>query len=406
MDYISCWFKKASGYIVDVNSKYAFVTTNSISQGEQVAILWPQLLISNLEIIFAHPSFKWQNNAKSNAGVTVAIVGVGAIGNKNKTIIKDGLTKYVNSINPYLVSGKSVYVEKRTAPLSNIPKISFGSMPNDGGNLLLDQSEYISLIESNRNSEKFLRKFLGSREFINDIPRYCLWINENELDQAIHIKEISKRLNLVKAHRLSSNRKSTSDLADLPYRFAEVRYKKSSAIILPKVSSERREYIPLGFLEEGTVISDLAFAVYDAEPFLLSILSSRMHMTWVRIVGGRLKTDYRYSSSLCYNTFPYPNISNQRKQEITQCAFRLLEEREKHSDKTLAQLYDPDKMPDDLREAHHQNDLAIERCYRNKPFESDDERLEYLFKRYEKMIAIEKEKEEKAKQEKKTRKKK
>jgi hypothetical protein len=231
---------------------------------------------------------------------------------------------------------------------------------------------------------------MGSREFINNISRWCLWIEDEELNSALKFDYIRERISKVKKHRSKSDREATNNLAQHSHSFGEVRFKVSTSIIVPATSSERRLYLPIGFLSDNTVISNSANAIYDANPWVFSMITSRLHMTWLRAVAGRLKLDYRYSTALCYNTFPFPNISDKQKKELETHVYRILEEREKHSEKTLAQLYDPDKMPDSLREAHHQNDLAIERCYRSKPFASDEERLEYLFKLYEKMVAEEK----------------
>jgi len=386
LDYIACWFRKASDFIVNSNSKYAFVTTNSISQGEQVALLWPSLLKDNLEIQFAHQSFKWTNNAKGNAGVTVAIIGIGNKTQKDKTIYNNGLSFLVKNINPYLVSGSNSFVQKRNTPLSELPIMCFGSMANDGGNLLLSDNEHNKIINSNPDANKFIKKLIDSLELIRGINKYCIWIEDSDLKQALQIEEIKQRIEATKQVRLNSKREATQKLANEPHKFGEIRYQKTNSIIVPSVSSEKRNYVPMAFLDNTYVIVAPNFAIYNAEPYHLGIITSRMHMVWMRTVAGRLKTDYRYSSTLVYNTFPFPPISTQRKNEITQAVFRILEEREKHPEKTLAELYDPDKMPEGLRQAHRDNDIIIEKCYRSTPFKSDEERLEYLFKLYEKMI--------------------
>ena len=393
LDYIACWFKKASDYISLHNFKYAFVTTNSISQGEQVNLLWPYIIGKELSIHFVHSSFKWSNSAKSNAAVIVSIIGVGNSKKIKSIIYKDNTKQYVDNINPYLIAGRNIFIQKRSKPLSNLPEMTFGSMPNDGGHLIFQkESEYASLIEDHPGSEIYIKEMFGAEDYINGVKRYCLWITDKQLKNVKQISLINNRIKEVKRYRELSQRKATNILAKSPYRFAEIRHKETDSLIIPRHSSERREYIPMGFLTSKTLIADSALAIYHAKPFHLGIVTSKIHMAWMKIVCGRIKSDYRYSSSLVYNTFPFPAISEQRKQEITQCVFRILEEREKHSDKNLAKLYDPDKMPQGLREAHHQNDLAIERCYRSKPFESDEERLEFLFKLYEQMIEDEKSK--------------
>lgn len=390
LDYIACWFKKGTTFIQNTSYRFAFVTTNSISQGEQVSILWPHIIKTGASIFFAYPSFKWANNAKQNAGVIVAIIGLIGEAPKTKAILIDGLSNNVKNINPYLVEGSNIFVNRRTKPVSELPEMDFGNMANDGGSLLLTSEEKEIIVSSDVRAEKFVKKLVGALEFIRGIDKYCLWIEDDMLEEAIDINEIKKRIDQTRTNRINSKRSATNKLATIPHKFAEIRHRNTNSILVPSVSSERREYIPMGFLDDKQIIVAPNFGVYDAEPWHLGILTSRIHMTWMRTIGGRLKSDYRYSASLVYNTFPFPPISDLRKQEITQCVFRILEERERHSEKTLAQLYDPDKMPAGLREAHRQNDLAIERCYRSRPFESDEERLEYLFKLYEKMIAEEK----------------
>lgn len=293
----------------------------------------------------------------------------------------------MNNINAYLACASNVIVDKRVKNLSHLPQMDYGTKTVDGGHLTLTFEEKESLIAKNNTVVKFIKNFTGSNEFINSIQRYCLWIEKNNINEALEIKEVKERIDQVKKMRLTSLKQATKERAQFPFEFGEIRYKKSnSTILIPRVSSERRLYIPFGFLYDDYLISDSAQAIYDAEAWIFSIISSRAHMSWVRSVAGRLKTDYRYSNVLCYNTFPFPLISENQKQELEKYVYRILEEREKYSEKTLAQLYDPDKMPDGLREAHRQNDLAVERCYRSKPFENDEERLEYLFKLYEQMI--------------------
>lgn len=383
LDYVSCWFYLGAKYIRDFNAEFGFVTTNSICQGEQVSFLWPHIIDDKLEIVFAHPSFKWTNNAKGNAGVTVAIIGISNDKKKDKFIVKNSLFHKVKEINPYLVEGRTIYVVKRSSPISNLPRMIYGNEPRENGNLLLSKTEKNQLLKEYPNSEKFIKRISGSYEFINDIERYCLW-GDKLLKTDIPL--IKQRLKKVKDYRLTSKRKATQEYSKSPHLFTSITYQEKLSIIIPIVSSENREYIPIGFIDENTVILNSAQVVYTSQPWVFGLISSKMHMVWVRSLAGRLKTDYRYSTALCYNTYPFPEINQKQKEQINLHVFQVLEEREKHSGKTLAQLYDPDKMPKGLKEAHHQLDLAIERCYRLKPFESDTERLEYLFKEYEKMI--------------------
>jgi hypothetical protein len=390
LDYICAWFIKGSKYIENYNSKFAFVSTNSICQGEQVALLWPNIFNKNLEIDFAHTSFKWNNNAKSNAGVTVIIVGVRNNNKSAKHLCTDNRRYIVNNINAYLANAQNIIVEKRTKHISALPQMVSGNKPVDGGNLILNEIEK-NTIESNfSNSEQFFKRFLGADELLKNNIRYCLWIKDDQLHTAIKIEPISNRINAVKEFRLSSKDISAQLLSKKSHQFRDFFDIETNAIIIPQTTSETRKYIPLGFVDNKYIISNAARVIYEADTWMFSILTSKIHNNWVQAVAGRLETRIQYSNTLCYNTFPFPEISKAQKDELTQSVFRILEERENHSEKTLAQLYDPDKMPEGLREAHRLNDLAVERCYRSKPFISDEERLEYLFKLYEKMIAEEK----------------
>ncbi len=385
LDYISIWFYLASHYIKGSVAKYAFVSTNSICQGEQVSVLWPEIFTNEQEIFFAYTSFKWSNNAKHNAGVTVAIIGVQHKNKMPKTIYTNDTKVNTESINPYLSAGRQTIVYKQTATPAQLPKMCFGCMPYDKGHLLMNSEEYKSFMEQYPQDAHFLKKILGSEEFINGIVRYCLWIDDEELTGALQNPEISKRIRMTRDYRLKSPDVSGRKLALKAHQFREHPILNREKIILPAVSSERREYIPMGYLDEGTVVSNSAFAVYDAPMWLFGILTSKMHMAWVKTVGGRLKTDYRYSAQLCYNTFPFPTISAEKKAEIEAAAEEVILCREDHPGSTLAELYDPDKMPDNLREAHHALDLIVESCYQSTPFANDEERLECLFKLYEKM---------------------
>ena len=392
LDYIACWFIKATSYVSGSLSKFAFVSTNSICQGEQVALLWPYLLGKKVEICFAYQSFKWTNRAKGNAGIICVIVAMRNKSKQAKYLFVESIKRQVDNINPYLAPGEDLIVNKRSVALSDLPNIYFGSMPRDGGHLTISPEERESVILSSPESEKFFLKYTGSKEFIRGELRYCLWIRDEEVKEAVSIPEINEKLNAVKRSRLASDANSTKEYAKKPHRFVQLSYQEKPSIIIPSVSSERRDYIPIGFLGSDTVISNLAFAIYGPEPYIFAIISSLMHMTWVRTVAGRLKTDYRYSSGLCYNTFPFPELAEKQKTILESHVFNILDEREKYSEKTISELYDPDNMPIGLRQAHKNMDIAVEQCYRSKPFSTDEERLEYLFKLYEEMIEAEKEK--------------
>ncbi len=388
LDYIACWFLVGSKYITGEKINIAFVTTNSISQGEQVSILWPNILRTS-KISYAYKSFKWTNNAKHNAGVTCTIIGLCSKNKINDHFLFDGNNKTkVSHINAYLIRGNDVIVASQRKPLiSQIPDIQFGSMPNDGGFLLLNAEERQAMIDNDERSSQYIHRFFGSEEFINDITKYCLWIEEKQVKYAMLIADIRQRIEKCREVRETSKRSATQKLSVTPYRFGEVRHKFTEKIIMPAVSSERRPYIPIGYLNPDDVVSNSAFVIYDAPIWLFGILTSRIHMDWVRAVGGRLKTDYRYSAGLCYNTFPFPKISDTKKAEIEEAATEILLTREPHltMGKTLADLYDPDKMPDDLKAAHERLDDIVESCYPGYPFATDEARLECLFKMYEKM---------------------
>tara|TARA_B100001964_G_C14250284_1_gene609575 strand:+ start:1340 stop:4003 length:2664 start_codon:yes stop_codon:yes gene_type:complete len=386
LDYIACWFYKASRF---KTVKSAFVTTSSICQGEQVEILWPSI-ITKKEIEFAVLPFKWTNNAKKNAGVTVVIIGLSNTP-KDKKLITGKFVQSANNINPYLIDTHNFYIKKSSKGISGLPEMAYGNYTGGCNELLLEQNEYDSIIANNRGIEYLIRPLKGTNEFLKNINRYCFWIKDEYYDDALKYEVLAKKIAIVKKERLKSKDPNLNMLAERPHQFRDLREGGQESLLIPIHSSERREYLPCGFLSSDVIIPNSAQVIYDSEPYIFSLLSSKIHFLWVKTVCGSLESRIRYSSQLGYNTFPFPPISVQRKQEITQCVFHILEEREKNSDKTLAELYDPDKMPGGLREAHHLNDVAIERCYRSKPFEGDEERLEHLFKLYEKMIEEEKE---------------
>lgn len=392
LDYISCWFIKGSNYIKGKNAHLAFVTTNSVCQGEQPPLLWKKIFKSGLSVSFAYDSFKWTNNAKHNAGVIVSIVGLSNDNDKKKILYRDNQKFYVSNINAYLLPMQDIFINKHMKPISEFPDVLFGSMPRDGGFLNLTLGEVDELISEYPQASKFIKKYIGSSEFIRGDQRFCIWVEDSELKEALSIPPIYDRIKNVESFRKKSDASSTRAYASKAHRFVQISYQPTPSIIIPRVSSIRREYIPLGFLDTDTVISDLAFAVYSAEAYLFGVLSSKQHMVWVKTFSGKMKTDFRYSAGFCYNTFPFPQINQKNKSDIEQCVLNILSVREKYSEKTLSFLYDPDKMPNELREAHRQNDLAVDRCYRIKPFESDEERLEHLFKLYEKMTKEEKSK--------------
>jgi hypothetical protein len=387
LDYIAIWFFKGAEYIKNVDAKMAFVSTNSICQGEQVVTFWHHIFKKEVEINFAYQSFKWQNNAKSNAAVIVAIIGLRNSSIKPKYLYIENIKQQVKNINAYLVGGDTIFIEKKSKPISKIQSITNGNRALDDGYFLMNDNEKEEILSQYPEAKRIIKPVVGAAEFLRGINKWCLWIHDEDLELANSIPPIKKRIDKVREYRLKRDVTSENNPADYPHQFLKMKMAKEHVLFLPTVSSERREYIPCGFLDKDTVIIDPNFAIYDPEIFIFGIISSKMHMTWMKTISGKLKNDYRYSSTLVYNTFPFPNITQKQKDELTELVFGIIDEREKHSQKTLAQLYDPNKMPEGLQKAHHALDRAIEQCYRTKPFESDEERLEYLFKMYEEMTS-------------------
>lgn len=388
MDYVTAWYIKAADYCQKQNAQSALVATNSICQGEQVALLWPLIFDRGIEIGFAHQSFKWKNLATNNAGVICVIVGLRKKSNEKKIIFHDDIARQVQHIGPYLIEMHDTIIKKASKPLNGFPIMNFGSMPNEGGNLILSPNEKETLIEEYPHSSQIIRRIYGSQELVKGIERYCLWIDDENLQLAESIKPIASRIEKVREMRLKSKRKSTNDLAEQPHKFGEVRDKKSEyAIIVPRVTSDNRRYIPVGLVSDGGVVIDSACAVFDAEPYMFSILVSAMHIAWIKAVCGKLKTDYRYSNSLGYNTFPIPPLSSDQKAELEEHAWAIIGTRDAHPGKTIAWLYDPKTMPQNLRDTHRALDDTLEKIYIGRPFKDDTERLEHLFKMYEKMVA-------------------
>lgn len=383
LDYVSIWFYKGAKYIEGNNAQLAFVSTNSICQGLLISLTWPRILNEYIEIGFAYQSFKWTNNAKGNAGVTVIILGLRNKTEKPKYLFFDNLKKEAKNINAYLLNSADIYIFGRTKPLAKFPAMLFGNMPNDGGNLLFNETEYKNFIAKYPKNKDCIKKFIGASEFLDGHMRYTLFVNQ--IDDVKDNVEIKERFQKVYEHRIKSTEKSTRAKAATPNHFYFTSHHDSDSILIPRHSSESRDYIPLGFFDSNTVIADSAMAIYDAQPWLFGVIHSKMHMVWVDAVGGKLETRYRYSAKLCYNTFPFPDITLKQKENLNLYVFAILDERAKHPEKTMAQLYDPDKMPKGLKQAHEELDRAVEQCYRLQPFTSDTERLEYLFKLYEEM---------------------
>lgn len=395
LDYVAGWFMKAADYGSKTKAKAAFVSTNSICQGQQVPILWPQIFATGHEISFAYTSFKWTNLASYNAGVTVVIVGLSSqfkvpahlysIANSGKGDVVD--VKEVESINAYLVPGTNVLIEKSSRPLSGQSEMSFGNKPVDGGHLLLSRDEVDALGLTLEQHERFIRRIYGSSEFIRGLERYCLWIEDCNLEEAMRIETIRPRIESVRAMRLASRDSGANEMSARAHQMREMKIAQTWTITVPRTSSENRPFLPNGLIDSRSTVTSEAFALYDAPLWNMALIASRLHLVWIGTICGKLKTDFRYSNTLGWNTFPVPMLTEQNKADLTACAENILLAREAHFPATIADLYAPDAMPDNLRHAHERNDEVLERIYIGRRFKNDTERLEKLFDLYTKMTA-------------------
>ncbi|MDX5934385.1 class I SAM-dependent DNA methyltransferase [Acidithiobacillus thiooxidans] len=393
LDYVAGWFMKAADYGTKTNAAAAFVSTNSICQGSQVPILWPLIFANGQHIAFAYTSFKWANLASYNAGVTVVIV---AITNQSRrmrrlfSVADDGaiLEKQTDFINAYLVSGVDVIV----SPISKSDDIrglmEWGNKPTDGGNLLLSSDEREKLLRESPSADRFVKRFVGAQEFIQGEQRYCLWIEDEEREDAEAIPELKRRIEAVAKMRSDSKAAETRPAAAFPHRFRQIQSTaKAHTLVLGAISSENRDYLPCGLLQSNTIISNKCYAIYDAPLWNLALIASRLHWVWIGTVCVRMRTDFSYSNTLGWNTFPVPLLTEQNKADLTACAEAILLAREVHFPATIADLYDPENMPENLRHAHERNDEVLERIYIGRRFKNDTERLEKLFELYTKMTA-------------------
>lgn len=392
LDYVAGWFMKAADYGIDTRAVAAFVATNSICQGQQVPILWPHIFSTGHEIVFAHTSFKWSNLASYKAGVTVVIVciGRGAASRKLFSLSDDGehVAQSVVHINAYLVAGPNIVVEERRSPFDGRQGIEAGGKPVDGGNLLLDAAERDQLSRHSPLASRYFRRVFGANEHNKGIVRYALWFSDEDLEATLQDEYLKKRIDAVREMRLASTKPATVESAKRSHRFQEVKQTGYEVVTLvPTLTSEKREYIPAGLEPTGTIITNLSFAQFDGPMAHLAILNSRIHFIWIATVCGKFKTDYRYSNKLGWNTFPVPTFTDKNKADLTRCAEDILLAREAHFPATIAELYDPEKMPADLRAAHERNDETLERIYIGRRFRNDTERLEKLFELYTKMVA-------------------
>ena len=390
LDYVAGWFMKAADYGLHTPTASAFVSTNSICQGQQVPILWPLIFRTGHEIAFAHTSFKWANLASHNAGVTVVIVGNSnhaSAARRLFSIAEDSgvIVKEAENINAYLVAGKNVIVQKASRPLGELSMMNFGNKPLDGGNLLMTSDDLSALGLTGEQEDRFVRRIFGSSEFIQGKERYCLWIQDKHLEEAQAIGPIRERIEGCRTMRSKSRDKGTQNLGKRPHQMREMNIGKRHTLVAPSVSSESRQYLPVGLIDNKSTVTNLAFALYDAPLWNMALIASRIHLVWIATVCGKLETRYRYSNTLGWNTFPVPKLTEKNKADLTRCAEDILLAREALFPATIADLYKPDAMPKNLRHAHERNDEVLERIYIGRLFKNDTERLEKLFEMYTKM---------------------
>ncbi len=401
LDYVCAWFIKAGIYIRNSKARIAFVATNSITQGEQVAQLWPLLFERcGLEIAFAHRTFEWLSDARGRAHVHCVIIGLTnrSDGPNEKRLFSyadiggDPVESRHAALSPYLfdasqVQNKHLVVQETNAPFVQVSKLISGSQPIDDANYIFDILQRAEFLEKEPQAERYLRPYVGAEEYINGSQRWILTLQDAPPEALRRMPYVIERMRAVREFRQKSKRKSTLKIADDPARFNVEVIPKASFLAIPKVSSARRDYVPIGWLEVPTVPSDLVFVLQQANLWSFGLITSRMHMAWLRNIGGRLKSDYRYSIGIVYNPFPWPDGNEKVQSQICALAQAVLDARKIHADSTLADLYDPDVMPPDLRKAHKALDDAVDRLYRKEPFASDRERVEHLFKLYENLTA-------------------
>ncbi|CAB5520470.1 class I SAM-dependent DNA methyltransferase [Stutzerimonas stutzeri] len=387
LDYVAAFVLKAAQFNRLTNSSSAFVTTNSVTQGEQVGMLWPLVFKERNFIFFAHTSFLWSNLASNKAAVTCVILGLSSRPRGEKKLFDEETVRNVPNISPYLVATDTVIVTKRSRALSEIGHMQSGNKPTDGGALVLSTEEKDQILARNPEAAHFIKHYVGSRELINGGSRWCIWVEDAELAEASKIQDFRTRFERVRQQRLSSDGVQANDNANTPHRFVFAPHSSHRAVAVPNASSERRPYLPCEITDYSTVVSNLASVIYNAPIWSIALIASRLHLVWVGTVCGKLKTDFRYSNTLGWNTFPVPLLTEQNKTDLTRCAEDILLAREAHFPATIADLYDPDTMPENLRHAHERNDEVLERIYIGRRFKNDTERLEKLFDLYTKMTA-------------------
>jgi hypothetical protein len=395
LDYVACWYWIAANFIRSTKIEVGFVSTNSISQGEQVALLWQPLIQRHgIKINFAHQTFQWQSEARGKAAVHCVIIGFSRTDRKTKYLFEYADIRGephqlpASQINAYLLNGNSIFINNRSTPISLVPEMRFGSMPRDGGHLILTAEEREIALRNSPEIAPFVFPYTGAQEFLNGKLRYCLWLVGAPPSILASSDFIRDRLQRVAEFRKSSKASSTQKFAKTPGLFCQIAQPTTAYILVPRVSSERRDYVPIGFLSPNTIGNDQVLLIPGASVYHFGILSSSIHNAWMRTVCGRLESRYRYSKDIVYNNYPWPeNPTDKQRANVEAKAQAVLDARAKYPDSSLADLYDPLTMPPELVKAHEQLDKAVEQCYRSKPFESDRERVEYLFQLYEQLTA-------------------
>lgn len=386
IDYVGAWYKRAADYMKDTHVEAALVSTNSISQGEQVANLWQPLFAEGIHINFAHRTFRWDSEASLKAHVHVVVVGFSYVERKKKYLFENGQRKEVSHINAYLIEAPDTFIYSRSKSLCNVPKIGIGNKPIDGGNYLFEKEEMEEFIKREPKSAALFHPWFGSVEFIHQKPRYCLWLGDSSPKEIKEMPLCYKQVENVRNVRLASTSAGTRKLADTPTRFHVENMTDGDSIIVPSVSSEKRKYVPMGFIPKGTFASNLVLLIPSATLYHFGILESNVHMAWMRAVCGRLKSDYRYSKDVVYNNFPWPTPTAEQKAKIEQSAQAILDARALYPDSSLADLYDPTLMPKELLQAHRQNDRAVMAAYGFSTKMAESECVAELFKRYAEMV--------------------
>ena len=395
LDFVAAWYIKSARYIKE-NSEIqcAFVSTNSITQGEQIAILWPTLYSFGIKIRFAHRTFQWSNEGRGNAAVHCVIIGFSLCEAIEKIIYEyddirgEPHAVKASNINAYLKDSVDVIAVKRQQPISNVPPMRYGNKPTDGGNFIVTDEEKCKFIHDEPNSAKFIRPFIGAEEFINNKTRWCLWLKDADISELRAMPIVMDRVRRVQEFRLNSTAKPTQQSASTPTRFFYTSQPDTDYLLIPETSSQNRNYIPIGYVDKAVISSNATYHIPSAKPYLFGVLSSAMHNGWMRTVGGRLKNDYRYSASLVYNTFPWPEFVEKQTVNIEAAAQAVLDARAVHTNASLADLYDPLTMPANLLKAHQQLDKAVDAAYSYKGANADAARVAFLFERYQAITSL------------------